>query len=68
MGAFNEWTRGSFLENREQRQVVTVAYNIIFGAALMQRTSQLKQQVNNVKVDSDFFAPMSIDQIKEFLS
>lgn len=68
MGAFNEWARGSFLENREQRKVVTVAYNILYGAALMQRTSQLKQQVNNVKLDPDFFAPMSIDQIKEFLS
>jgi hypothetical protein len=68
MGAFNEWTRGTFLESPEQRHVVCVAYNILFGAALMQRALQLKQQVKSIKLDTDLFAPLSIDQIKEFLS
>ncbi|MEA3544508.1 MAG: PfaD family polyunsaturated fatty acid/polyketide biosynthesis protein, partial [Thermodesulfobacteriota bacterium] len=44
MGAFNEWARGSFLEDVAQRKVVTVAYNILFGAAVLLRANQLKQQ------------------------
>lgn len=68
MGAFNEWTKGTFLEQPEQRKVVTVAMNILYGAALMQRTSQLKQQVEDINFNSDFFAPLQIEQIKEYLS
>lgn len=68
MGAFNEWTRGTFLEQPRERKVVTVALNILFGAALMQRTTQLKQQIQDIAFDSDFFAPLHVDQIKEFLS
>ncbi len=67
MGAFNEWTRGTFLEQSEQRKVVTVAYNILFGAALMQRVAQLKQQVEPIDFESDLFAPLNVDQIKEFI-
>ena len=33
MGAFNEWTKGSFLERPENRRVVTVAKNLLHGAA-----------------------------------
>lgn len=67
MGAFNEWARGTFLEQPEQRKVVTVAYNILFGSALMQRAAQLKQQVEQIDFESDLFAPLSVEQIKEFV-
>src|SRR5206468_1928774 len=33
MAAFNEWVRGSCLEPTENRRVVTVALNILYGAA-----------------------------------
>ena len=33
MGAFNEWTRGSYLEAPQQRTVVVVAHNLLVGAA-----------------------------------
>src|SRR5262249_32778002 len=33
MGAFNEWTKGSFLEQAKNRNVVTVALNLIYGSA-----------------------------------
>jgi len=68
MGAFNEWVRGSFLEEITQRKVVTVAYNILFGAALLQRVNQLKQQDSQFQFDSNLLAPLKIEQIKEFLS
>jgi len=68
MGAFNEWVKGSFLEALEQRQVVTVAYNILFGAAVLQRANQLIQQESQFKFDSTLLAPMKIEEIKEYLS
>ena len=32
MGAFNEWARGSFLEQPRNRRVVTLALNLLYGA------------------------------------
>jgi PfaD family protein len=68
MGAFNEWVRGSFLDDLKQRKVVDVAYNILFGAAVQLRANQLKQQECQIKLDSSLLAPLKVEQIKEFLS
>ena len=37
MAAFNDWVRGSFLEAPENRRVATVAFNILYGAAVLFR-------------------------------
>ena len=37
MGAFNEWAKGSFLERPRNRRVVTVALNLLYGAAVLTR-------------------------------
>jgi trans-AT polyketide synthase, acyltransferase and oxidoreductase domains len=68
MGAFNEWARGSFLEDVAQRKVVTVAYNILFGAAVLLRANQLKQQESRFQFDTSMLAPLKIEEIKEFFS
>ena len=44
MGAFNEWTRGSFLEQPQQRRAVVVAQNLLYGAALQLRRQFLAAQ------------------------
>jgi hypothetical protein len=44
MGAFNEWTRGTFLEKPENRRVATVADNLLYGAAVLLRASCLRCQ------------------------
>src|SRR5262249_50922598 len=44
MGAFTEWARGSFLEQPANRRVVTVARNILHGAAVLLRLSVLRCQ------------------------
>jgi len=44
MGAFNGWVKGSFLEEPEHRRVVTVAMNILHGAALLIRVNALRSQ------------------------
>ena len=44
MGAFNEWVRGSALEAPQHRDVVIVALNILFGAAVTARVTHLRNQ------------------------
>ncbi|MBD1399132.1 PfaD family polyunsaturated fatty acid/polyketide biosynthesis protein [Pelobacter sp. M08fum] len=67
MGAFNEWVKGSFLEPPAARKVVPVAYNILFGAAVLQRVRLLKQQWGTYRVDPKIATPLPLEQIKEFL-
>jgi hypothetical protein len=42
MGAFNEWAKGSFLEDPKERRVVVVAQNILAGAAQLTRAHFLR--------------------------
>jgi PfaD family protein len=44
MGAFNEWTKGSFLERPANRTVVAVARNLLYGACLHLRVQAARQQ------------------------
>ncbi len=44
MGAFNEWTRGSFLELPRNRSVVTVAFNLLYGASVTLRHHLIRHQ------------------------
>jgi PfaD family protein len=44
MGAFNEWVKGSFLEQPKNRRVVTLALNILHGAAVLTRLHALRCQ------------------------
>jgi hypothetical protein len=42
MGAFNQWTAGSFLAEPAARSVVQVALNLMEGAAVVTRAQQLR--------------------------
>jgi trans-AT polyketide synthase/acyltransferase/oxidoreductase domain-containing protein len=42
LGAFNQWVKGTFLENVENRNVAAVALNLLEGAAVVTRTQQLR--------------------------
>jgi trans-AT polyketide synthase/acyltransferase/oxidoreductase domain-containing protein len=44
MGAFNEWTKGSFLQQPTNRNVTVVGYNLLYGAAVMSRLNSLRSQ------------------------
>lgn len=44
MGAFNEWTRDTFLADPSERRVATVAYNLMIGAAMCLRARMLAMQ------------------------
>jgi PfaD family protein len=41
MGAFNDWARGTYLEDEEQRQVVALADQLMLGAAYQYRLNEL---------------------------
>jgi PfaD family protein len=66
MGAFNEWAKGSFLEQAKNRTVVTVALNILYGAAMTLRQMQLRSQGVNL---DEFLrqAPLERDELEQRL-
>ncbi len=63
MGAFNEWVKGSFLENPANRRAACVARNILEGAASISRANLLRFS------GSCCNAPLQIQpEIKEYLA
>jgi PfaD family protein len=67
MGAFNEWTHGSFLEQPPNRKVVTVALNLIFGAALALRIQMLRQQGVPLTMEQTRITPLPAEAIEPYL-
>jgi len=67
MGAFNAWTRGSFLEKPENRCTVTVAMNLLFGACVLIRAGWLRSQGVLLPPHSDDFSPLPLDVIVKHL-
>lgn len=67
MGAFNQWVRGSFLEDPDQRRVVAVSLNLIYGAARVTRVNILRSQ--GVRVDPDLadFRPRPEDELLQLM-
>ncbi len=63
MGAFNEWVRGSFLEKAENRDVATVAMNLLYGAAVVTRAGWLRCQNIAVAPETAKMSPMSVEDI-----
>ncbi len=59
MGAFNEWTRGTFLEAWENRRAVVLAKNLMAGAAMLTRVAALRTQAGSLPPGVDHFAPRS---------
>jgi PfaD family protein len=57
MGAFNEWARGSFLESWQARRAVTIARNLMTGAAVLTRVAALRTQGLAVPAELEQFVP-----------
>ena len=64
MGAFNEWTRDTFLAKPSNRTVATVAFNLLYGAAVMQRLNELRSQGFRVPADIARILPLEPDLIR----
>ncbi len=67
MGAFNEWTRGTFLEKPENRRVVVIAHNLLCGAAVQLRLQQLRAQGIHLPAGVTGWHPMEPDALREVL-
>ena len=65
MAAFNEWVRGSFLELPENRRVTTVALNILYGAAVLERARFLTVQGMTLPPGLLKLAPLEASEILE---
>lgn len=65
MGAFNEWTRGTFLADPSQRRITTVAYNLLFGAAVRLRAWLLRLQGIALSEDLTQDRPLPVTRIRE---
>ena len=67
MGAFNEWVAGSCLEKPERRTTVSVALNILHGAAVFTRANFLRSQGLQLPPETLRAKPLELAQIKEYL-
>jgi trans-AT polyketide synthase, acyltransferase and oxidoreductase domains len=67
MGAFNEWTKGSFLEEPRNRRVVTVAFNILYGAAVLLRLQTLRSQGLPLLSDWSRVAPLELEALRALI-
>jgi PfaD family protein len=68
MGAFNEWAKGSFLEDPRQRHVVPVALNLLYGAAVLQRVQLLRAQGIALPPECSRWRPLGPGQLEERLN
>jgi len=66
MGAFNEWAKGSFLEQPGARDAVTVAHNLLAGAAALTRLHALRCQGINADYRLARQQPQTREQLSRF--
>ena len=67
MGAFNEWTKGSFLEQPQNRRVVTVAFNILYGSAVLLRLQTLRSQGLPLLREWSRVPPLELEAIQDLI-
>lgn len=68
MGAFNEWTKGSWLAEPVNRTIATVAMNLLYGAAVVTRINSLRNQGVKFLDQVTHLAPQKISVIEQNLS
>lgn len=67
LGAFNEWVKGTWLENPENRKVVTVALNLLWGASVATRIHWLSAQGVVLPHDVKTISPLALSQLRHLL-
>jgi PfaD family protein len=68
MAAFNEWVNGSFLQQPENRRVVTVALNILYGAAVLGRARSLGAQGLAIPPGVPHLVPLERAELEDRMS
>ncbi|HAH07364.1 MAG TPA: 2-nitropropane dioxygenase [Elusimicrobia bacterium] len=67
MGAFNEWTKGSFLERVQERRAGTVALNLLVGAAALWRLDAARRQGAALPAGLDDLSPKTLTELEACL-
>jgi len=67
MGAFNEWARGTFLQQATNRTVAVLGYNLVYGAAVMMRINSLRNQGYRVPEEALRVPPREMGDVKKRL-
>ncbi len=57
IGSFNDWTRGTYLNDPENRRAVDVGLHLLHGAAYLERVQLLKQQGVQFAPGVDHYRP-----------
>ena len=68
MAAFNAWVQGSCLEAWDNRRVVPVALNILYGAAVLGRARCLRQQGVELPLERLDLSAKHPADLEEYLS
>ena len=63
MGAFNEWAKGSFLEEVSERRAATIALNLLHGAAFSLRVRQLQWQGAEIPAAASAYRPQRLEEL-----
>lgn len=63
MGAFNEWARGSYLEDWKQRRVATVARELLLGACVRTRLHMLRLQGVDLPAEWEAIRPAGRERL-----
>jgi PfaD family protein len=67
MGAFNQWVKGTFLEDPKARQVATVGLNLMLGASVATRVNQFKQQGIVLPTSLQQYRPLEYNALRTIL-
>lgn len=68
MGAFNEWAKGSFLEGPQERDVATIGWNLLWGAAVVLRSEWLRQQGVPVPIGLPRVRPLRREELAPLMA
>ncbi|MEE8385489.1 MAG: PfaD family polyunsaturated fatty acid/polyketide biosynthesis protein [Dehalococcoidia bacterium] len=64
MGAFNAWVQDSFLAEAQNRSVVTVSLNLLYGAAVLSRIQTLRSQGVILSPEQQQVLPRTLAQLE----
>ncbi len=67
MGAFNEWAKGSFLEEPANRRIGAVALNLLYGAGVITRINSLRNQGVRLSAELAAVVPQAPAEFQEQL-
>ncbi len=67
MGAFNQWVKGTFLEQSENRTIATVAFNLLFGAAVTTRLGWLRNQGIPLPQEAVTYRALELPKIQKLI-